>query len=178
MVKMKRLKDGQSGFTLVELIIAIAIAAVITGGITAAIMQILTINHRDSNHMIAVRQVQQAGDQVSKDALQAQVVNATGTQGVPLILTWQEWGTNTTHIVTYDLTDMSSGLKKLQRKHYVNSVLNLTTVVAEYIDPSQTSCVPPGVLAPSGVLNFTVTATVGTESETRTYKIEPRPDSL
>ena len=178
MVKMKRLKDGQSGFTLVELIIAIAIAAVITGGITAAIMQILTINHRDSNHMIAVRQVQQAGDQVSKDALQAQPgkidVNPAGEF---LTLNWTSWDGLENEII-YSIED-----GELKRSHSFNGTPQSTApaVVAKYIDATidpvtgkaRTNCVWNGT-----VLKFTVTAAVGTETETRIYEIEPRPDSL
>jgi prepilin-type N-terminal cleavage/methylation domain-containing protein len=169
----------QRGFTLIELIIAVAIAGLITAGITAAIMQILTINTRSSNHMIAVRQVQQAGKEVSKDTLQAQSVNATGTHGFPLILTWDEWGTNQTNTVVYNLTDMPGGLKQLTRTHTFNSTDQQTAlpIVAEYIDPDQTTCSPLGVLPSGGVLTFSVTATVGTQSETRVYEIEPRPDS-
>jgi prepilin-type N-terminal cleavage/methylation domain-containing protein len=167
MVKMKRLKDGQRGFTLIELIIAIAIAAVITGGITAAIMQILTINHRDSNHMIAVRQVQQAGKEVSKDALQAQAVNATLTEGL-VALAWQEWGSNETHQVTYSVDD-----GELWRSESISGKEPTDTRVAQYIDSNQTSFLQDG-----DAWLFTVTAVVGTESETRIYEIRPRPDSL
>jgi prepilin-type N-terminal cleavage/methylation domain-containing protein len=162
--------NNQRGFTLIELIIAIAIAALITGGITAAIMQLLTINTRDSNHMVAVRQVQQAGKEVSKDTLQAQGVNATGAGwGLTLNLAWDEWGTNQTHTVNYTLVNGPGGVVGLQRSHSVAGNSTVTTV-AEYIDPTQTSCVWAG-----GVLTFTVTATVGTQSETRTYQVEPRP---
>jgi len=163
----------QRGFTLIELIIAIAIAGLITAGITAAVMQVLTINSRASNHMVAVRQVQQAGKEVSKDTLQAQAVNATPSEGF-LALTWEEWGTNQTNAVNYTLVDMPGGLKQLQRIHTINEVEQTTapSVVAEYIDPDQTSCVWA-----DGVLTFTVTATLGTESETRIYEIESRPGS-
>ena len=171
--------QNQRGFTLLELIIAIVIAGLITAGITAAIMQILTINTRASNHMIAVRQVQQAGKEVSKDTLQAQAINATGSQGFPLILTWDEWGTNQTNTVVYTLSDTPGGLKQLERTHTFNDTAQATAlpIVAEYIDPDQTSCSPLGVLQPGEVLVFTVTATVGTQSETRIYEIQPRPDS-
>ena len=165
--------NHQRGFTLIELMIAIGIAALITGGITAAIMQILTINTRASNHMVAVRQVQQAGKEVSKDTLQAQNVTPGGCTNCLLSLNWTEVGGNqTTHQIKYTLVD-----KKLKRE---DLSLNSTTIVAEYIDDTidpvtgkaRTNCVWDG-----SVLTFTVTATLGTESETRIYEIQPRPDS-
>jgi prepilin-type N-terminal cleavage/methylation domain-containing protein len=167
--KMKTLKDGQRGFTLIEMVIALGIAALITGVITYAIMQTLTVDHRASNHMVAVRQVQQAGDQVSKDALQAQGVNVTPSDGL-LALTWQEWGTSQNNTVTYSIAENG----ELRRTQSVNGGNSTVTTVAEYIDddPNLTRCDLNGT-----VLTFRVTATVGTESATRTYKIEPRPTS-
>jgi prepilin-type N-terminal cleavage/methylation domain-containing protein len=161
------IRKDQRGFTLVELLVAIAIAGLITGGITAAIMQVLNINHRASNHMICVRQVQQAGKEVSKDTLQAQNVTAGPSYGFPLTLDWTDMdgGKN---VVVYDVTEDN----ELQRSHTVDDEPVFTTlpVVADYIDPAETSCVWDG-----SVLTFTVTAAVGTESETRIYEIEPRP---
>jgi len=166
--------DDQGGFTLLELIIAIAIAGLITAGITVAIMQILTINTRASNHMIAVRQVQQAGKEVSKDALQAQPSKIDDNPlDAFLVLNWtdSQGGNNT---VTYTLQTMPSApaLSVLARTHTINGTEWETArpVVAEYIDPNQTSCSWTGE-----VLVFNVTATVGTQSETRIYEIEPRP---
>jgi prepilin-type N-terminal cleavage/methylation domain-containing protein len=174
---MRKLYKDQRGFTLVEMLVVLALIGIITGGITAAIMQVLTINTGASNHMIAVRQVQQAGKEVSKDALQAQSVNATGSQGFPLTLMWDEWGTNQTNIVIYELVDMSGEVKELQRSHAINSEDPTVTRVAQYIDPNpaQTSCSWNNV-----TLTFKVTATIGIGSygaiETRVYEIEPRPE--
>ena len=170
-------RDNQGGITLIELIIAITIAALITGGITFAIMQILTINTRASNHMVAVRQVQQAGKEVSKDALQSQpnAINASPSGGNFLILGWTDWD-GQENVVVYALnsTPSSPALRSLERTHTINGTAQATAplVVAEYIDPTQTSCNWTG-----SVLIFTVTATVGTQSETRIYEIEPRPGS-
>jgi prepilin-type N-terminal cleavage/methylation domain-containing protein len=174
---MKKLKKGERGFTLIEIVVVLVLIGLISAGITAAIMQVLTINHRASNHMIAVRQVQQAGKEVSKDTLQAQTVSATGGQGFPLILTWEEWGTNQTHSVNYTLEDMPGGLKELQRSQTINDGDPTVIRVAQYIDPNpaQTSCSWNNV-----TLTFKVTATVGSGPyeaiETRIYEIEPRPD--
>ena len=160
--------NSQRGFTLVELMIALVIAALITAGITAAIMQVLTINTRASNHMVAVRQVQQAGKEVSKDALQAQPDKIDDAPpGAFLSLNWTNWEGLENEVI-YIIED-----GELKRSHSINGTDQATAppVVAEYIDPDQTTCVWA-----DGVLTFTVTAALGTESETRIYQIEPRPE--
>ena len=174
-MKMRKLHKSQRGFTLIEMIVVLVLVGLISAGITAAIMQVLTINHRASNHMIAVRQVQQAGKEVSKDTLQAQGVNATGSQGFPLTLTWDEWGTNYTNLIVYDLVGTSGEGKELQRSYTINGADPTVIRIAQYLDPVQTSCSWNNV-----TLTFTVTATVGNGPyeaiETRIYEIEPRPD--
>ena len=172
---MKKLKKGEKGFTLIELLIVIAITGLVAGAITMTVFQVFNMNTRTTNRMTAVRQVQQAGFWVSPDVQMAQSVNTTESSGFPLTLTWIEWGTNNTHTVTYNLTDMSGGLKKLQREHYINSdpAPDSPYIVAEYIDPTGTSFVPAG-----NAYIFTVIATVGGESETREYEVQPRPESL
>jgi len=65
---------GQKGFTLVELLIVIAITGLIAGGLTTTIMQVMTMSHHTSNRMTAVRQVQQAGFWISPDVQMARNV--------------------------------------------------------------------------------------------------------
>ena len=168
-MKMKKLKKGQRGLTLVELLIVIAITGLIAGGITMTIFQVFNINTRTTNRMTAVRQVQNAGFWVSPDVQMAQSVDAGGSSGFPLALNWTEYVTGNNHTVIYDLVDMSAGLKKLQRSHSVNGGNLTETQIAKYIDPYQTSFAWDGY-----ELTFNVTATVGGESETRVYIIMPR----
>ena len=168
---------NQMGFTLVELMLAIAITGVITGGITMTIFQVFDANARTSNHMTAVRQVQEAGYWVSYHALMAQDI-VTGddpaTPGVTefLTLTWED-RYDDDHQVVYSLEDRPSGsLENLQGVHYINGEESDRTPVFQYIDPTGTTCDFTG-----GKLTFTVTATVQEQSETRIYEVTPRPGS-
>jgi prepilin-type N-terminal cleavage/methylation domain-containing protein len=171
-MNMKKLRKDQKGFTILELVIVMLLTGIITAAITTTFFQVFNINTRTANHMIAVSQVQQAGKLVSEDMLEAQTVTVGGTMGFPLSMNWTEGGmSGDSHEVIYTLEDMPSGeFKRLQREYKINSVTESITAVAEYIDSDETSFELEGK-----VLIFTVTATVGEESETREYKVQPRP---
>jgi len=167
------IQRDQRGLTLVELLIAIVLAGAVTSGITMTIFQVFDTSSRTSNHMIAIRQVQHAGKQVSQDLFQAKHIYTEDNPATPelelLTLNWTDWD-NVRHGIVYTLEDMPSGeFEILWRRHYINSSLDSTTKVAEYIDPDQTSCVPAG-----GAFNFMVTANVSGQSETRVYEVMPR----
>lgn len=169
---MKKLKKGERGFSLVELVIVVALAGLVGAAITATAFQVFTFSTRLSNQMTAVRQVQQAGFWVSPDVMMAQNVTPGGCPDCLVNLYWEEeGGTGDSHNVTYKLIDMSGGLKRLEREHYVNSAFDSATAVAECIDPAQTSFV---LVVGGGAYDFTVTATVGEQTETRVYEVKPR----
>jgi len=171
---------------MIEVVLAIALTGIITGGITMTIFQVFDGNTRTSNHMTAVRQVQNAGYWISHDAQMAQDVELEwqGETPVdtkfPLNLTWAEWD-GTSHQVIYTLENMPGGPKQLERQHLTydaggNEIGNETTIVAQYINPGVGNT---SLRFTDGVLTLTVTAKVGTgsqeASETRVYEITPRP---
>jgi prepilin-type N-terminal cleavage/methylation domain-containing protein len=172
--RLRVIQRDQRGLTLVELLIAIFLAGVVTSGITMSVFQVFNMNSRTSSHMTAIRQVQHAGKQVSQDLLQAQRIDTEDDPDTPELLTlnWTDWD-NSQHGIVYNLEDMPSGeFKILWREHYINLSFDSTIIVAEYIDPAETSCDWD-----NEILTFTVTANVGGQSETRVYEITPRPAS-
>ena len=176
MVRHKRLiHRDQRGITLIEMLVVVALIGIIAAGIAMTISQVLAVNSRTSSKMVALRQVQQAGDRVSKDVLQAQNVTREGECGLPLTLSIPYWTHNATgglEMSQYTVEYWLDG-DELRRKYDDGTSDPITTTVAQYIvtDCDNTKFVP----AESGYI-FKVTARVGTQTESREYKIEPRPD--
>jgi len=176
--RLRLINKNQGGYTLIELIVALAIIAFITGGIAMTIFQVITIEARTSNHMTAVRQVQTAGYWISHDGQMAQQVEAPDPDGFPLTLTWEEYVGHVEHQVVYSMINNS----ELQREHYTNRDINpdpdATTIVSQYIEFIEV--VPRPFVGDEMIL--TVTARVGGDwqegHETRVYEVIPRPDKI
>lgn len=185
---MKRFKRNEKGFTLVELLVAIPIIGLL-GLATGAILIQLLHSDNISMRMLAVRQVQTAGDRVSQDAVQAQQVTLVGDitspSGWSLNLIWSgEWTddngdyTVRRENVTYTLVS-ANGLYELQRHEVAQITVNsdtdnrdITTTVADHLDASQMSCEWQD--SSNRTLVLKVVSVVGTKTEERTYNISPR----
>lgn len=180
---------GQRGFTLVEMLVVVTLVGIIAAGIAMTISQVMAVNSRTSNHMIALRQVQQAGDRVSKDVLQAvpgNVVHNTGDDPFYLRLAIRYFDDDEQDFAQYTVIFRLDG-HRLQREYYDDYVdhtsqPDIINTVAQYIvdyDPAKP--LEPGTsfrpAAEPGAYVFTVTAEVGMRTETREYEVKPRPGS-
>jgi prepilin-type N-terminal cleavage/methylation domain-containing protein len=171
------LNKNQRGFTLIEILIVLAISGFVTGTTTMTIFQVLDGNVRTNNHMDAISRVQDAGYQVSTDVEMSQtVVRTADGDGFPLTLTWTDWENNDQYQVIYSITN-----NKLQRQYYKNGNLIGTPYVFEYIlntDPDTGELKTYCTLI-DDTLSCTLTAIVGSgsqkQTETRVYEVIPRP---
>jgi len=155
---MSEKPSNQKGLTLVELLIAMVVVAMIAGAVVVGMFQLFTVSDRNSDYAVAFTQVQNAGYWVSHDAVMAQVVTLTPDFITLDCVDWE----NDAHQVVYTL-DSDSG--ELRRSGTEGEFL-----VAQYIDPTKTSCTWDGA-----VLTLVITAQVGDQTVSRTYKVEPRP---
>lgn len=169
--KLRIIDRNQKGSTMLELLVAAVIAALIAIAVTMGVFQIVTGNARTSNHMTAVRQVQEAGYWISHDTQMAEIVsvNTTPTR-FPLVLEWWEWDDTVYYRVEYTLQN-----DELYRSYMIDGTPASSGIVARFLDETLTSC----NYTSGSELVFTVTATVGSGSqqgsETRIYNVLPRP---
>ncbi|MCJ7515739.1 MAG: prepilin-type N-terminal cleavage/methylation domain-containing protein [Dehalococcoidia bacterium] len=88
-----KLKTTEKGFTLIEMLVALAILGAIMGVMSAAVVIIMKTGSQNNEWNVNLHQVQNAGHWISRDALMAQVVN-TNKPGVFLNLSWSDWDSN------------------------------------------------------------------------------------
>jgi prepilin-type N-terminal cleavage/methylation domain-containing protein len=165
--KIRSIIRGASGFTLIEMIISLAIFGMMSVGITSLICQTVTGTQRDQLHLNVIQQVDNAGYWLSRDVAMAENISVGSGAGFPIQLTWNTWGGDQ-YLVSFSLTNGS-----IERSLVKNGNAAGQTVVAQSInsDPGLTNC-----SYSNGMLSLQVTATLGTVSETRNYQIKARPE--
>ena len=169
------------GFSLIEVLVALAITGMIMGGISTAIFQMFVVNNQNTNAITAQRQVQYVGFNMSRDGQSAQVVtigNSPVGTGFPVTFEWIDWDGNK-HEVEYRISDGT-----VFRSESINDGSPAETSIASDIAAagtlfSDTSNLAGAALsnAGDGTFHLTITATVGennTISESRYYEIKQR----
>jgi prepilin-type N-terminal cleavage/methylation domain-containing protein len=162
-----KLKTTEKGFTLVELLVSLAILGAIMGVMSAAVIIIMKTSSQNNEWNINLRQVQNAGYWISRDALMAQVVD-THKPDVFLSLSWSDWNGDS-YIVDYVLEDNEDNTTLMRRLN------GSEFLIAQYIVRADTTC---DWIGDDNKLTVTITASVhGDENRDvkRTYEISPRP---
>ena len=169
------MKRSEQGFTLVELLVVLAVVALIGSAATMTTFQVLTATKRSNDHMTAIRQAQNAGYWISHDAQMAQVISAGDDPATAdivefITLNWANWENGEEHTVVYTFDDMAGGLNKLNRTHWIDDGISEQSLVAEYIDADSSSFDEQE----DGRWKLTIQASPGTATETREYEVDPR----
>ena len=177
------MKLGEKGYTLIELLVAITITALVSGVAGAAIFQIFRNIERNNDHMTVVHQVQNAGHWISRDAQMAESV-ITDNLTLPdfLILNWTEWddaGDSIYHSATYSLEDLTNSIGRLKRSHWSSAGANEQTQIAEYIyyDPNDVNDTSKASYQ-NPVITVQLTALFEESMETREHKIKHRVQTI
>jgi prepilin-type N-terminal cleavage/methylation domain-containing protein len=158
------MRNSQKGFTLVEVMMAMAITAVILTVITTALSQVMSISWSGHKRMDAIKQVENALFVINRDAQVASSIS-TASPGNWLVFTMTDNST-----VTYKIVDPGNSAPLYLQRIEGNS----SSSIARYINNASgmTSCSYNGSL-----LSVKVTSTLaglGSATETRQMMIYPR----
>ena len=183
LLKLSRYKCGEKGFTFVEILVALAILTVIMGGLGAITIQIFNTNDLSTNRALAIRQVQNAGQWLSRDMLQATLTPTfSSPNGFPSVVITQDLSSYGGQLVTVTYTITGTDL---QRTEQIGVGTPTTTTIATGVtfDSADSSADAPTWFRSIGnAYEFKITSVIGSgnnaATETRTYKIEPRPDHV
>ena len=159
-----KLKTGEKGFTLLELLVTIAIAVIVVGAASMTIITIMRLTPRTNNWAIALRQVQNAGYWISRDVQMSEDITVgTGSTFLTLIVPQISPPPKT---IVYQFADMSDNLKRLMRDDAGQQIM-----IAEYISSPDTTAI---YNSDNRTLIFTITATSGNVPVTRDYEAMQR----
>ncbi len=190
----------QKGFTLIELIIAGAIGALVIATLTGVIWQLFSSSSSSSGNMKAIHQVQNVGLWVSQDV--QQINKITSAEDDPntddeelLVVEWTKYqGENVDdvfviekqqHRVLYRIGD-----DKLYRDYYVTEWMDIETEESEYVfpvSPNSTTFIANYItefalkFRGNNDLELTVSAEIPgfrPQSATRIFEMESRPTTF
>jgi len=185
---------NERGFTLIELVVALALSTIIMGiaaglivrvvGLTQAVPGISSAPVDD--RALVVRQLQNAGFWVTSDVLKSQSVKCNDTiindftwyiGSGNITLRWMDWSSGNTTRVAYNTSTDAAGLNELWRYEQLydtgnNPVGNeMASRIAQYLE-SSSSCQWNST---AKVLTLNVTACLGGERQNRIYTVKARP---
>ena len=165
------MRQMEKGFTLIEVVITIAILGIVMPAMAMTISTLLTNHQQANDHNIVSQQVQNAGYWISRDVQAAKYVIFTQPSGFPLTLVIP---VDTNENNDYSVDYVFDG-NKLKRKVYNSShTFTKETLIAEYIDVADTVFT---TIQPNNHM-LVIRASKGKVVVERSYEVTQRPGSV
>ncbi len=170
-----KLKINEKGFTLVELVVVVAIVGTITGVMAMTIITMMQISPKSRDQANVLRQVQNAGFWISRDVLMARDIVVDEDPATPQFLTLVIPVVGAADkTMVYQLQDMADGMKRLVRTELGTGEQKL---VSEYIyydpngDPDNSTMI---INYQSPVMSMRFTANYGEAMASKQYEAMQR----
>jgi prepilin-type N-terminal cleavage/methylation domain-containing protein len=163
-------KTAEKGFTLVELLVGLSIAAFVVGAASMTTITMMRLTPQNNDWAVALHQVQNASHWISHDVQTSQGDITVGTwpSATFLTMTVPEWDSGGGAVVdktfVYEFEDMSGGLKRMMRN---NQTDGQEIMIAEYVSNAVANY-------DSGTLTFTITTSSGSVEVSKDYEATQR----
>ena len=167
---------GEKGYSLIEVLIAVSVSALLALGAGMTTTQIFRSSRLNNEWNVALRQAQSAGQWVSQDALTVNTIDIGDdpeTGDVEFIsLFWKDWENGDTYDTRYLWFDSANSLKELKRRQVARdnngAVISDTTVLVA------TNIYAATLTQQTNSWRLNVETRSGDRSVTREYEISKR----
>ena len=163
----KIMQNKQNGYSIIEIIVGLAISALLTTGITAFVIQTVNVTGDSKDRMYAIMQVENAGYWLSRDIQMSGNFTLGENAGFPVQMLRSDIDQN-----VYEVTYSLSG-NTITRSLIKNEEDPVQSVIAQNIN---TAASLTNLSDTSGLLILNITSSHRDIDVSRTYKIKPRLD--
>jgi hypothetical protein len=171
-----RIRDrhNESGWSMIELIVAIAVSALIVAGTIVLLRHTIMVGAEHRHETMANLQVQYVGFWISEDVMQAQEIVLSEPDGFPLQISWTQWDSDGENLVESVVTyELNTEARCLERTQTLGGTSLGTSVVGEFLEPESTRCYENQFEYVSSLI-VEVTANCEGGEAMSTYEIHPR----